>query len=76
MDMTKPTAILLILLMTLGQDVKQWRYDISSWADMTGSSSNNLHYEGLFNGQEYTPSDGVGNGNRNIHAEIWIVYYQ
>ncbi|MBL6890759.1 MAG: hypothetical protein ISR22_01755 [Candidatus Poseidoniaceae archaeon] len=59
-----------------GQDVKQWRYDISSWADMTGSSSNNLHYEGLFNGQEYTPSDGVGNGNRNIHAEIWIVYYQ
>jgi len=59
-----------------GQDVKQWRYDISSWSDMTGSSINNLHYEGLFNGQEYTPSDGVGNGNRNIHAEIWIVYYQ
>ena len=59
-----------------GQDVKQWRYDISSWSDMTGASSNNLHYEGLFNGQEYTPSDGVGNGNRNIHAEIWIVYYQ
>ena len=59
-----------------GQDVKQWRYDISSWSDMTGSSSNNLNYEGLFNGQEYTPSDGVGNGNRNIHAEIWIVYYQ
>ncbi len=59
-----------------GQDVKQWRYDISSWSDMTGASSNNLHYEGLFNGQEYTPSDGIGNGNRNIHAEIWIVYYQ
>ena len=59
-----------------GQDVKQWRYDISSWSDMTGASSNNLNYEGLFNGQEYTPSDGVGNGNRNIHAEIWIVYYQ
>ena len=59
-----------------GQDVKQWRYDISSWSDMTGSTLNNLQYQGLFNGQEYSPSDGVGNGNRNIHAEIWIVYYQ
>ena len=59
-----------------GQDVKQWRYDISSWVDMTGSTINNLHYQGLYNGQEYIPSDGVGNGNRNIHAEIWIVYYQ
>ncbi len=59
-----------------GQDVKQWRYDITSWSDMTGSSLNNLQYQGLFNGQEYSPSDGVGNGNRNIHAEIWIVYYQ
>tara|TARA_B100000900_G_scaffold58332_1_gene43855 strand:+ start:34732 stop:37818 length:3087 start_codon:yes stop_codon:yes gene_type:complete len=59
-----------------GQDVKQWRYDISSWVDMTGSTINNLQYQGLYNGQEYVPSDGVGNGNRNIHAEIWIVYYQ
>ncbi len=59
-----------------GQDVKQWRYDITSWSDMTGISINNLQYQGLFNGQEYSPSDGEGNGNRNIHAEIWIVYYQ
>ncbi len=59
-----------------GQDVKQWRYDISSWLDMTGSTINNLQYQGLYNGQEYVPSDGVGNGNRNIHAEIWIVFYQ
>ena len=59
-----------------GQDVKQWRYDISSWVDMAGSTINNLQYQGLYNGQEYIPSDGVGNGNRNIHAEIWIVYYQ
>ena len=59
-----------------GQDVEQWRYDISSWSDMTGTTLNNLQYQGLFNGQEYSPSDGVGNGNRNIHAEIWIVYYQ
>ena len=59
-----------------GQDVKQWRYDITSWVDMTGSNVNNLQYQGLFNGQEYVPSDGTGNGNRNIHAEIWIVFFQ
>jgi hypothetical protein len=59
-----------------GQDVKQWRYDITSWVDMSGTSVNNLVYQGLFNGQEYSPSDGIGNGNRNIHAEIWVVYYQ
>ena len=57
-----------------GQDVKQWTYDITSWSDMTGGV-NHLTYRGLYNGQEYTPSDGVGNGQRNIHAEIWVVYY-
>ncbi len=57
-----------------GQDVKQWTYDITSWSDMNGGV-NHLTYRGLFNGQEYTPSDGVGNGQRNIHAEIWVVYY-
>ncbi len=57
-----------------GQDVKQWTYDITSWSDMSGGV-NHLTYRGLFNGQEYTPSDGVGNGQRNIHAEIWVVYY-
>lgn len=57
-----------------GQDVKQWNYDITSWSDMNGGT-NHLTYRGLFNGQEYVPSDGVGNGQRNIHAEIWVVYY-
>ena len=57
-----------------GQDVKQWTYDITSWSDMTGGN-NHLSYKGLFNGQEYVPSDGIGNGQRNIHAEIWVVYY-
>ena len=57
-----------------GQDVKQWTYDITSWSDMNGGV-NHLTYRGLYNGQEYTPSDGVGNGQRNIHAEIWVVYY-
>ncbi|MBT59940.1 MAG: hypothetical protein CMA63_00115 [Euryarchaeota archaeon] len=57
-----------------GQDVKQWTYDITSWSDMSGSV-NELTYRGLFNGQEYQPSDGIGNGQRNIHAEIWVVYY-
>ena len=57
-----------------GQDVKQWTFDITSWSDMNGGV-NHLTYRGLFNGQEYSPSDGVGNGQRNIHAEIWVVYY-
>ena len=57
-----------------GQDVKQWTFDITSWSDMNGGV-NHLTYRGLYNGQEYSPSDGVGNGQRNIHAEIWIVYY-
>ena len=57
-----------------GQDVKQWTYDITSWSDMNGGV-NHLTYRGLMNGQEYVPSDGIGNGQRNIHAEIWVVYY-
>ncbi|MDP6362217.1 MAG: peptide-N-glycosidase F-related protein [Candidatus Poseidoniaceae archaeon] len=57
-----------------GQDVKQWTYDITSWVDSTGAN-NHLTYQGLYNGQEYVPSDGIGNGQRNIHAEIWIVFY-
>lgn len=57
-----------------GQDVKQWTFDITDWSDTNGGN-NHLTYQGLFNGQEYVPSDGVGNGQRNIHAEIWIVYY-
>ena len=57
-----------------GQDVKQWTFDITSWSDMNGGV-NHLIYRGLYNGQEYVPSDGVGNGQRNIHAEVWVVYY-
>ena len=57
-----------------GQDVKQWTFDITGWSDMNGGV-NHLTYRGLYNGQEYVPSDGVGNGQRNIHAEIWVVYY-
>ena len=57
-----------------GQDVKQWTFDITDWSDTSGGN-NHLSYKGLFNGQEYVPSDGVGNGQRNIHAEIWVVYY-
>lgn len=58
-----------------GQDVKQWTYDITSWSDMSGAV-NELTYRGLLNGQEYQPSDGIGNGQRNIHAEIWVVFYE
>ena len=58
-----------------GQDVKQWTYDISGWVDQGPNNSNHLVYRGLFNGQEYQPSDGVGNGARNINAVVWVVYY-
>ena len=57
-----------------GQDVKQWTHDITLWTDSAGGN-NHLTYQGLFNGQEYVPSDGIGNGQRNIHAEIWVVFY-
>ena len=55
-----------------GQDVKQWVYDITDWVD--NSSTNNLEYKGLFNGQEYVPQDTNG-GGREIRANIWLVYY-
>jgi hypothetical protein len=28
----------------------------------------------LFNGQEYTPSENIGNGQREIRAVIYVVY--
>ena len=56
-----------------GQDVKQWTYDISGWVD--NASNNHLIYRGYYNGAEYVPSDGIGNGGRNIRAVIWIVFY-
>ena len=55
-----------------GQDVKQWTYDITDWVD--NSSTNNLRYRGLFNGQEYVPQDTNG-GGREIRANIWLVWY-
>lgn len=55
-----------------GQDVKQWTYDITDWVD--NSSTNELLYRGLFNGQEYNPQNTNG-GSRNIRAEIWLIYY-
>jgi len=56
-----------------GQDVKQWTYDITSWSNMDGGN-NHLTYRGLFNGQEYTPSENIGNGQREIRAVIYVVY--
>ncbi len=55
-----------------GQDVKQWTYDITDWVD--NSSTNNLLYKGLFNGQEYVPQDTNG-GGREIRANIWLIWY-
>ena len=57
-----------------GQDVKQWKYDITSWVDYNGQI-NELTYRGLYNGQEYNPTGESSKGGRNIVAEIWIVFY-
>ena len=58
-----------------GQDVLQWKYNITSWVDMTGQSSQTLEYRGLYNGQEYNPTGESGKGGRKVMAEIWLVYY-
>lgn len=55
-----------------GQDVKQWTYDITDWVD--NSTTNNLLYKGLYNGQEYVPQDTNG-GGREIRANVWLVWY-
>jgi len=34
-----------------------------------------LDYRGLYNNQEYVPSDGIGNGQRQIRAVIYVVYF-
>lgn len=62
-----------------GQDVKQWRYDISDWLDLSQAGNTaytyELDYRGLYNNQEYIPSDGIGNGQRQIRAVIYVVYF-
>lgn len=55
-----------------GQDVKQWKYDITPWVNF--GVENNLSYRGLYQGQEYVPQSDTG-GNRNIEAHIWLVFY-
>ena len=58
-----------------GQDVEQWTYDITDWVEQGSNNTNHLTYRGYYNGQEYVPSDGVGNGGRNIRAAVWVVFY-
>tara|TARA_B100001564_G_scaffold103462_1_gene85403 strand:- start:7946 stop:10981 length:3036 start_codon:yes stop_codon:yes gene_type:complete len=58
-----------------GQDVKQWTYDITDWVDNSTNNTNHIVYRGYYNGAEYVPSDGIGNGGRNIRAVVWIVFY-
>ena len=58
-----------------GQDVKQWTYDITDWVDNGTNNTNHLVYRGYYNGGEYVPSDGIGNGGRNIRAVVWVVFY-
>jgi hypothetical protein len=58
-----------------GQDVKQWTFDITDWVDNSTNNTNHLVYRGYYNGAEYVPSDGIGNGGRNIRAVVWVVFY-
>ncbi len=58
-----------------GQDVKQWTYDITDWVDNGTNNTNHLVYRGYYNGADYVPSDGIGNGGRNIRAVVWVVFY-
>ena len=58
-----------------GQDVKQWTYDITDWTDNGTNNTNHLVYRGYYNGADYVPSDGIGNGGLNIRAVVWIVFY-
>ena len=58
-----------------GMDVKQWRYDITSWVDWSGSS-NNLLYRGLYNGVDYQPVNDDGGGSQRIEVASWVIYYE
>lgn len=58
-----------------GQDVEQWTYNITDWVDTSANNTNHMVYRGYYNGGEYVPSDGIGNGGRNIRAVVWIVFY-
>ena len=52
-----------------GLDVKPWVFDITAWIDWNGT--NNMSYQGLYDGQPYTQTST----NPNIVAKIWIVYH-
>ena len=53
-----------------GQQTDLWMHDITRWVNPTGA--NDLLYQGLWNGQQYTETSS----NPNIRANIMIVYYQ
>ncbi len=58
-----------------GMDVKQWRYDMTSWIDSSGGP-NNIQYQGLYNGVDYQPVNDDGGGSQRIEVASWIVYYE
>jgi hypothetical protein len=58
-----------------GMDVKQWMHDITTWIDWSGSS-NNLLYQGLYNGVDYQPVNDDGGGSQRIEVASWVVYYE
>ena len=53
-----------------GQQTDLWMHDITRWVNPTGA--NDLLYQGLWDGQQYTETSS----NPNIRANIMIVYYE
>ncbi len=53
-----------------GQQTDLWLHDITGWITINGT--NDLLYQGLWNGQHYTETSS----NPNIRANIMIVYYE
>ena len=56
-----------------GQDVKQWKHDITSWVNVNGA--NNLSYQGLYDGQNYIPQNEGGGTGQRIEMVSYVVYY-
>jgi len=58
-----------------GMDVKQWRFDMTTWIGPSGGT-NNIQYQGLYNGIDYQPVNDDGGGSQRIEVASWIVYYE
>ena len=58
-----------------GADAKPWTHDITDWVDFSPGATNELVYQGLYNGQNYVPQNEQSGANQAIRMVSWIVYY-